>query len=302
MSELHSYPKVYAIGHAAIPDLFDGDVLVEEKVDGSQYNFGIIGGELVMKSRGAGLHATNPEKMFAQAIHSAQELAPRLREGWVYRAEVLCKPKHNVLAYSRIPRHGFILFDVTTGDEVYLSRADKEAEAERLGLEIVPVMYEGKVSSPDQIYSFLERDSVLGEAKVEGVVVKNYSRFGRDKKVLMGKFVREDFKEKHAKEWKASNPAMSDVIERLCAEMRNEVRWQKAIFRLRDEGKIEGSPRDIGILLKEIQSDVKAEESDYIAKKLAEYAIPRILRASTAGFPEWYKDRLLQSAFTEVSQ
>ena len=31
--KLPSYPKVYAVGHAAIPDLFDGPVIVEEKVE-----------------------------------------------------------------------------------------------------------------------------------------------------------------------------------------------------------------------------------------------------------------------------
>ena len=37
----HSYPKVYAIGHAYLGALFDGEVVVTEKVDGSQFSFGI---------------------------------------------------------------------------------------------------------------------------------------------------------------------------------------------------------------------------------------------------------------------
>jgi len=33
----HSYPKIYALGHAAIIELLDGEISVEEKVDGSQF-------------------------------------------------------------------------------------------------------------------------------------------------------------------------------------------------------------------------------------------------------------------------
>lgn len=32
----HSYPKLYAMGHRAIADILLDDVIVQEKVDGSQ--------------------------------------------------------------------------------------------------------------------------------------------------------------------------------------------------------------------------------------------------------------------------
>lgn len=293
---MHSYPKIYAIGHAAIADLFKGDVLVEEKVDGSQFSFGIIDGEVSMKSRGAKVFAENAG-MFSAAAEAVKLLAPILHPGWTYRGEYLQKPKHNVLAYARIPRHTVVLFDINTGEEVYLSREDKEMEAERLGLEIVPVLYRGSVYDPESLLAMLDRESILGGQKVEGVVVKNYSQFGADKKVLMGKFVSEAFKETHAKEWRASNPTMTDVVEQLIATLRHERRWEKAVERLRDAGQIEGSPRDIGNLIKAVQEDIRSEEMDFIRTKLSEWALPRIMRASSAGVAEWYKERLLRSAF-----
>ena len=296
---LHSYPKVYAIGHAAVAELFMEPVLVEEKVDGSQFSFGRVGEDLALRSRGADITiGSNDSGMFKQGIATAQELMPILHDGWVYRCEYLQKPKHNVLAYGRVPNRNVILFDINTGDEVYLSREEKVAEAERLGLEFVPLMFQGMVSSPEQIYGFLENESVLGGNKVEGIVAKNYQRFGRDKKVLMGKFVREDFKEAHGKEWKATNPTMSDVVERIIATVKHERRWEKAMFHLRDAGKLENSPRDIPALIQAAQQDVRDEELDFIQKKLLEWALPRIIRASTGGLPEWYKKRLLESAFT----
>ncbi len=104
-------------------------------------------------------------------------------------------------------------------------------------------------------------------------------------------------KESHNKEWKASNPSLSDVVDRIIATVKTEARWEKAAFRLRDLGQLENSPRDIGNLIKEVQRDVQEEEADFIQKKLLEWAMPRILRASSAGVPEWYKKRLLESAF-----
>jgi hypothetical protein len=294
---LHSYPKIFAIGHRAVSDLFNEDVLVEEKVDGSQFSFAKVNGEIKMRSHGAEVFA-EAAGMFKAAATAVKELAPRLHDGWTYRGEYLSKPKHNVLCYSRVPKFNIILFDINTGDEVYLSREEKEDEAERIGMEIVPLMYQGKVMNPEQVYGFLERESILGGVKVEGVVAKNYARFGMDKKVLMGKYVSEKFKETHSKEWKASNPALNDVIDRIVATLRSEARWQKAVAHLKEEGKLEGSPRDIGLLIQAAQKDIKDEEADFIQQKLYEYALPRIVRASTAGLPEWYKKSLLELSFT----
>jgi RNA ligase-like protein len=294
---LSSFPKVFAIGHKAVADLFKGPVLVEEKVDGSQFSFGVINGQLFMRSKGAEILPEAPEKMFSLAVSTVSGLKPFLRDGWTYRAEFLQKPKHNVMKYDRVPNQNIILFDVNTGDEVYLTREDKEEEAARIGLEIVPVLYQGLVDSPETLYQLIARDSVLGGGKIEGIVVKNYNQFGMDKKVLMGKFVTEEFKETHSKEWKADNPTLGDVVERIIATLRSEVRWDKSIARLKESGKLEGSPRDIGILIREIQDDIKAEELDFISQKLTEFALPRIVRASTAGFPEYYKKTLLESAF-----
>lgn len=38
---MYSYPSIYAIGHKELDELFDDPVLVEEKVDGSQFSFSL---------------------------------------------------------------------------------------------------------------------------------------------------------------------------------------------------------------------------------------------------------------------
>lgn len=295
----HSYPSVYAIGHRAMENLHLEPVIVEEKIDGSQFSFGVFeeGGDRVLRcrSKGAQINLLAPEGMFIEAVEVAKSLD--LRIGWTYRAEYLKKPKHNALAYDRIPTRHLIVFDINTGHEEYLSYAEKAAECARLGLEVVPLLFEGVVESPDQFRSMLGHTSILGGQKVEGVVVKNYRRFGLDKKVLIGKFVSESFKEVHWAEWKEANPTGKDILEQVIHALRTPARWDKAVQHLRERGEIEDSPRDIGKLIKEAQADVLKECSDLISQKLTEWALPHIRRGVVRGLAEWYKDQLVARQF-----
>lgn len=298
LAHLHSYPSIYAIGHKAITELFNGPVLVEEKIDGSQFSFARVNGELLCRSKGKDIITSAPEKMFAKAVQTAGSLD--LRDGWIYRAEFLQSPKHNSLTYSRVPKDNLILFDISPSVESYLSYSDKTIEADRIGMEIVPLLHDGVVPSLDFFRTFLERDSVLGGCKVEGVVVKNYAVFTAEKKVAMGKYVSEAFKELHGVEWKKSNPTQTDVVQLLLAELKTPARWQKAIQHLRDAGQLEGSPRDIGPLMKEIPTDIQKEAEDLIKQRLFDHFWPHLRRGVTAGFPEFYKEQLAASAFTHT--
>ena len=42
MDSWHSYPQIYALGHRYITELLLDPVLVEEKIDGSQFSFGVF--------------------------------------------------------------------------------------------------------------------------------------------------------------------------------------------------------------------------------------------------------------------
>lgn len=295
----HSYPKVWAMGHPNVANLFSGDVLIEEKIDGSQFSFGIFDGELKVRSRGAVMAVDFPEKMFAEAVEYVKSIADKLEDGWTYRGEYLRKPKHNTLCYGRIPQNHIMLFDINTGLETYASAVEKAAIAASIGLECVPVLYEGRVESVEQLKGHLDRESVLGGCNVEGVVAKNYAMFGRDGKALMGKYVSEAFKEKHNKEWKASNPGKNDVVQSVIEDFRTEARWRKAVQHLAERGELQNAPQDIGSLMKEIHADFDAECAEEVKDKLYRWAAPKIKRGLCAGFPEWYKSELLKSQFEQ---
>lgn len=293
----HSYPSIYALGHKAVSELLLDPVIVEEKIDGSQFSFGRFDGELKVRSKGAQINADYPEKMFSEAVEVVKALD--LKDGWTYRAEYLKKPKHNTLAYDRIPEKHLILFDINTGEEEYLTYEQKQAEAVRLGLEVVPIFFSGVVDNPETLLGFLEKPSILGGQKIEGFVIKNYSRFGPDKKALMGKYVSEAFKEVHGGEWKKNNPTTGDVLQQLILRYRTPARWQKAVQHLRERGELEQSPRDIGKLIKETQEDIEKECAEEIKEMLYAYAIKNIRRAVTGGLPEWYKQELLKLQFND---
>lgn len=295
MQHIHSYPSIYAIGHKAIADIFSSPVLIEEKVDGSQFSFGRIDGELVCRSKGKDILLDAPEKMFGKAIEVVKSLP--LHDGWIYRGEYLQKPKHNTLQYSRVPNNHIIIFDINTGLEEYMSFQSKLAEATRLGLEMVTPLFHGMVDNFEVFKQFLEKESALGGCLIEGVVVKNYSLFTQEKKVAMGKYVSEHFKETHAAEWKKSNPSQGDIEILLINEYRNSVRWQKAVQHLKERGELVGSPEDIGKLMREVPTDILKECEDEIKEKLFKHFWPKISRSVTRGLPEWYKDTLAKQAF-----
>jgi hypothetical protein len=301
MSSWHSYTKSYNLGHAALKKLFDGPVTVEEKIDGSQFSFGVFAGEVKCRSKGREIVPEAVDDMFKLAVQTVIELAPTLKDRYTYRGEYLQKPKHNCLAYDRTPKANIIIFDIQPAEEAYLSYEDKRAEANRIGLEVVPLIYEGpgEDMSVERIQEILKQVSILGGQTIEGVVIKNYTQFGSDKKVVMGKYVSEAFKEVHKKDWGESNPGKSDMLGFLGHKFKTYARWNKAVQHLKEAGNLTDSPKDIGNLMLEVKRDIQEECKDEIVEVLLKWALPHVLRSATAGLPEWYKEQLLAKQFAD---
>src|SRR5260221_11325049 len=128
MNSWHSYSSIFNMGHKAIAELLKVPVYVEEKVDGSQFSFGLIetsefeqsrGEEpfkLRVRSKGVEMVVYAPDKMFSRAVDTVKGLKDRLHPGWTYRCEYLRAPKHNALVYDRTPRNYLIVFDIEIGE------------------------------------------------------------------------------------------------------------------------------------------------------------------------------------------
>lgn len=296
---IYSYPSVFALGHVMVQDIFKNDVVIEEKIDGSQYSFGVIEGELQCRSKGKQLILDAPEKMFLDAVRVSKERYEQglLKPGYIYRGEYLQTPKHGTLPYNRIPKDHLIIFDISTGLEQYMTPDQKWNESERIGLECVPILFMGKINTADELMSLLDTESILGGTKIEGVVVKNYHAVTKEKKMMMGKYVREEYKETQKKEWRSMNPTQGDILQKLILEYKTEARWRKAMQHLEEQGILEHDPRDIGNLIKEVRADILKEEEETIKQELFDYVWPKLERAVTGGLPEFYKEWLLKRSF-----
>src|SRR3990167_11221944 len=121
----HSYPSIYNLGNKAVADLFSVPVIIQEKIDGSQFSFCVTEeGEVLVRSKGQVINAEAPTSMFKRAVGTVLSLKGSLHPAWTYRGEVLDKPKHNVLAYDRVPHGNVILFDINDGEESFLQQKD----------------------------------------------------------------------------------------------------------------------------------------------------------------------------------
>ena len=293
-----SYPKIFAVGTKYIQDIFSGPVEVTEKVDGSQFSFGELDGELFMRSKGAQLFADNPEKMFAKGVEYVLSIRTMLPPNTIFYVEYLNKPKHNTLSYARVPRNNMMLFGVMSADQQF--DCDLVKNAEMLGIEPVPVLRRGEIASASELTSLLDAESILGNAKIEGVVVKNYAKQfmlgGSVLPLMAGKYVSESFKEVHRERWGAEEKSKSR-LDIFFDSFRTEARWEKAVQHLRDAGVLEGSPKDIGALFKEIHTDIESEEAEEVKAFLWKEFSGELKRRASAGVAEWYKKRLLNNAF-----
>lgn len=288
-----AFPKIFAIGTDYINDIFKENVQITEKIDGSQLDFGKVNGELYIRSKGAQLYFENPEKMFLEGISYIEQIGHIIPDNTIFYAEYLKTPKHNTLNYSRVPKNRIMLFGVKDTSEKFF--LDTEEYAELLGIEHVPILYYGKVNDVNELTSFLERESILGNATIEGVVVKNFERKfllgGMPMPIMAGKYVSEKFKEVHRERWGIEEKAKSRMAI-FCESFRTEARWEKAVQHLVENGELENEPKDIGKLFKEVHEDIEQEEKENIKNFLWGQFKNEIKKKATHGMPEWYKKKL----------
>lgn len=299
-----SYPKVFNLGHPSAASVFFGEYVIEEKLDGSQLSFSVDeDGVLACRSKGAQIDIDNPPNLFQKAVDSVKFLAGegKLTTNWIYRAEAFQSKRHNAINYGRAPEAGFIIFDVETNNGFFTGDMKRVAVRELGDVECVrEFSWETGAPTEAMIDALLHQESMLGGAKVEGVVFKNYaqpSAFGPVAfPVTFVKYVNPSFRELNATrqktEWSTAN---ADVIEVLLSHFNREAIWKKAVQHLGDEGLLQGAPQDIGPLLKEINQDFEAENRAVVEEILYKKFRDKVMKGLTTGFPEWYKAELAKT-------
>jgi len=306
------------LGNSGTERALVGEVIIQEKVDGSQFRFGINeDGEFVMGSKSVNWEYEQWDKMFRPGCEYLLSIEDKIKEMFkpdtYFYAEYLLSVKHNVLKYGRIPQNHFILFDVLENGAWTTDRARLETVALALDIDVVPELFRGEIEMQrvgagpkfDRTRSWTGIDflkglvgqnmSILEEVQIEGVVIKNYNEWiqlGGQVYPVFTKYVRDAYREQHAKDWKVKAPKAS--LQDYFQGFNNENRWLKAIQHVKENGDLTNSVKDIGPLLKEIQKDIKEEEAENIKQVLYNHFIKDLLRTSIKGFPDWYKDYLVK--------
>jgi len=295
MSIVKSYPKVLTLGSYQTDRALVGTVYIQEKVDGSQFRFGVdekggvwIGSHHCTFAPG---EAAGMFKLAVDYINSIQDTVKQFKPLTTFFCEFLGKPKQNVIAYTRVPQNNLVLFDAYGPSSGWYNRVELEATAACLGIDVVPTFKIGETSL-DELRTFLTTYSFLGGDTVEGVVIKNYVENILENgtlRPLFVKYVRPSFKEKMDRKAGEKKETLEEYLGSFCAD----ARWLKAIQSLVEQGKITVSPKDIGPLIVQIKKDIIEEEEVNIKHRLYRHFINEILRRATAGFPDWYKEKLV---------
>ena len=305
------YPKVITLGSQHTENTFQGNVVIQEKVDGSQLKWGIDDNKkLIISSKNNIVYDANTgilvpqDNMFYKACHYLMGVQKTINVNfppntWFY-GEYLQKPKHNTLTYNRIPKNNIMLFDaIVEGKWLSCIPSNDELSslAALINVEPVNIIYYGSMTKEQfkhTVDSWLKTESILGGENIEGVVIKNYDQllnvFGK-LWPLFTKYVSDKFKEKNNKEWAG---AKSNSVQDFVQSFKSEARWEKARQHLRDEGKLVNELKDIGSLMKEVNRDILEEEKDFIKNKLFKLFWRKISRNATKGLPEWYREKLFE--------
>lgn len=297
------YGKILSVGDSSLKEygLFDGEVEVEEKVDGSQFRFGVEQGAPFYGSKSVIYGDTNPvDKMFNKALETAQPIVEKMlaaeKSDWLAICEYLQRPTHNALSYERTPNKYLVLLDVWVEGSGWLPREQKAQVALEWGLEVVPILKKGVITTAEDVKELLQTESFLGKSKVEGIVIKNHSKkmaWGGKEQTVMGKFVREEFKELNHTKWKTGVP-LEEQFEMVFPK---KPRWDKVIQHLNEEGKLTNTPKDFALLMPELMKDFGMECKQPAMEFLWQHYKHALISQMTRGFIDYYKEKTLTQAF-----
>ena len=303
--KIERYAKILQYGKRDTFKIKEGEVTVEEKVDGSQFRIFCNGYDRKFGSKSVDYtEERTPDSMFLVAILNATGLLKDInfeKPTMIY-CEYLSKTKQNTLNYGRVPKNNLMIFDVKVEDK-WLNWSDKKKFADTYDFDCIPRLWQGdgKDLTFELIESLIKQKSTLGDVIVEGVVMKNYEQLHTVEYLLgmpiMIKYVRDSFKEINTKNWKGKNK--KGFMENMIEKYKSTNRWQKAIQHCNERGQLEGEMKDVPDVLREIISDLETEEGETIKKELYDFFWKEIKKGVVRGFPEYYRGTLLKEVLDD---
>ncbi len=222
--EYTKYMHVERMGHGDVEGLTDGEVVVQEKLDGANLNvawdaqlkdFVIASRHKVIYANGVVVNEFRGAVDYVRGISDLEEVMIA-HPTWILRGEWLIKHSVN---YDTKHIHKFYVFDVQdrADDNRYLHPDEYAALLNDWGVRMVPEVARLNDPTIADLTPLSTEKSLLDPATDrEGIVIKRYGYKNTWGQVVWGKIVSEDFKEKarspHANKYDPSELAFAALV------------------------------------------------------------------------------------------
>lgn len=279
--EQKKYHSIDRLGHKnTIGVLKEGDnIVIQEKLDGANASFRRDKDSVVAFSRNNQLDEENNLGGFYQWVQdniNAEDLVPEA----IYFGEWLNPHKVKYPEYAKT----FWLYDIYDVEfERYIQFSNVQSQAVKLGINLIPVFYEGEYQSFEHLQTFVGKTVLggkLGDIDTgEGIIVKNVDFIGRFGEQKFVKLVTDAFREVQ-KQKAPKDPKIEQTVEQRFVDATvTTARVEKFLHKFVDEGILEEpfGIEDMGTILRHmnqrIQEDILAEEGDMMLELAGEEAI-----------------------------
>ncbi len=185
-------------------------IRVEEKLDGANLGISLRAtGELRAQNRGQYLlepFAGQFSRLNSWLGQHQYALCDNLQSDWIVFGE-WCAARHS-LDYDNLP-DWFVIFDVyDRTEQKFWSCARRNALAEKLGLAVVPTLYQGAATLPELKELLAHASSRYREGNPEGIVMRQDSELWCEARA---KLVRADFAQSIEEHWRSRAIEWNDV-------------------------------------------------------------------------------------------
>lgn len=185
-------------------------IRVEEKLDGANLGISLRAtGELRAQNRGQYLlepFAGQFSRLNSWLGQHQYALCDNLQSDWIVFGE-WCAARHS-LDYDNLP-DWFVVFDVyDRTEQKFWSCARRNALAEKLGLAVVPTLYQGAATLPELKELLAHASSRYREGSPEGIVMRQDSELWCEARA---KLVRADFAQSIEEHWRSRAIEWNDV-------------------------------------------------------------------------------------------
>lgn len=256
------YQHIERLGHDDVDGILNGEVIVQEKLDGANLTIGWDPDTgLVICSRNRAIYAdgvmTDPFNGAVDHVLANPCYASIAKAGHVIRGEWLVR--HTIM-YNEDAFGKLYVFDVQTSDLGTYLHPDKWSG---WFPHVVDTVARGNDVAPETLVGLVTGTSKIG-AEREGIVIKNYLFVNKWGRATWAKLVSADFKERAASKFGANRFDSKEA--RFVADCVPASLVHKTIAKVKDD-KGEVSVRDMAQILGRVWFDAFTEELWTFVKK-----------------------------------